>query len=147
MPEAVRALTHDAVVHYENLKTTNSIARFLITQGRERPIALIELFSLKAVRSWYSSESHSFEGTVAMIQFCYLPFVAFGIRTAWRQRCPQRNFVLVASGVLLYFWAMTVFTALPILRYMVPAISLLLVCAATCLLSPKPDVANPAAGP
>jgi 4-amino-4-deoxy-L-arabinose transferase-like glycosyltransferase len=142
MPEAVRALTHDAVVHYQNLKTTNSIARFLINQARERPIALIELFSLKAVRSWYSSESHSFEGTVAMIQLCYLPLVAFGIRTAWRERRQQRNFVLVTLGVLLYFWAMTVFTALPILRYIVPAISLLLLCAAAVL---KPQYPNPAA--
>ena len=42
----------------------------------------------------------------------------------------QRNFVLVTLSILFYFWAMTVVTALPIVRYLVPSFSLLLICAA-----------------
>ena len=133
MPDAVRALTQDAVVHYQNLKTTPSILRFLITQARVKPIAVLELFSLKAVRSWYGSESHRFEKAVAIIQLCYLPFVVLGLRRAWKGSRKQRNFVIVALGIVVYFWAMTVFTALPLLRYMVPAVSLLIICAATVL--------------
>jgi hypothetical protein len=131
MPAGVHALIQDAVIHYQNLKTTSSIVHFLITQLQERPISVIELFLLKAVRSWYGSESHSFERAVATIQLCYLPFVLLGVRRAWRGNHRQRNYVVVALGIVLYFWAMTVFTALPILRYMVPAVSVLLICGAS----------------
>jgi hypothetical protein len=138
MPEAVHALAQDAVAQYQDLKTTSSIAHFLITQARERPLSVVELFVVKAIRSWYGSESHSFEKAILIIQLCYLPFVIFGARRAWKGGRKQRNFVIVAVGIVTYFWAMTVFTALPILRYIVPAISLLIICAASasnCLAS------------
>ncbi len=133
MPKAAHALAHDAVAQYQDLKTTSSIAHFLITQARERPKSVVELFAFKAVRSWYGSESHRFEKAVAIIQLCYLPFVVLGVRRAWKGGHKQRNFVIVALGIVVYFWAMTVFTALPILRYMVPAVSLLIICAASIL--------------
>lgn len=131
MPEGVRALTQDAIAHYPNLKSTSSIMRFFITYASENPTSVIELILLKAGRSWYGSESHSFENTILLTQLCYLPFVASGLRRSWLCGPRQRNLVIAAMGVVLYFWAMIVFTALPILRYMIPPVSLLLLCAAT----------------
>ncbi len=114
-------------------RTTTSIANFMVVQIRERPESVIKLFLLKAVRSWYSNESHTLEKWVAVIQLFYLPFVIFGMRIVWRGGRQHKNFLLVAMGITLYFWMMTVITALPILRYMVPTVSLLMVFAAAAL--------------
>lgn len=133
MPKSVQLLTENAITHYKQLKTTTSIAHFLIAQLREQPRAVIQLFLLKAARSWYGNESHRFEGWVAAIQLLYLPFVLLGMRIVWKGGRQQRNFLLVAIGVALYFWAMTTLTALALLRYMVPALNILMVLVAVAL--------------
>jgi len=133
MPAPVHVLVQDAVTHYQNLKTTSNIVHFIITQVQERPISVIELFLLKAVRSWYGSESHSFEKAVAIIQLCYLPLVVLGVRRTWGGSREQRVFLVVTMGIVMYFWAMTVFTAMALLRYMIPGISVLSVCAANVI--------------
>jgi 4-amino-4-deoxy-L-arabinose transferase-like glycosyltransferase len=133
MPESVRALTEDAVAHAKQLRSTTSIATFLVVQIRQRPEAVIKLFLLKAVRSWYGNESHTLERRVAVIQLFYLPLVIFGMRIVSRGGRQHKNFLLVAMGITLYFWTMTAITALPILRYMVPTVSLLMVFAAAAL--------------
>jgi 4-amino-4-deoxy-L-arabinose transferase-like glycosyltransferase len=43
MPQNVRALTQDAVEHYKDLKTTGSIANFLIAKIREEPRVVAQL--------------------------------------------------------------------------------------------------------
>src|SRR6266498_5172466 len=86
----------------------------MVVQIRERPESVIKLFLVKAVRSWYSNESHTLEKWVAVIQLFYLPFVIFGMRIVWRGGRQHKNFLLVAMGITLYFWMMTVITALPI---------------------------------
>jgi 4-amino-4-deoxy-L-arabinose transferase-like glycosyltransferase len=133
MPESVRTFTEDAVAHAKQLRTTTSIANFVVVQIRERPEAVIKLFLLKAVRSWYGNESHTLERRVAIIQLFYLPFVIFGMRIVWRGGLQHKNFLLVAMGITMYFWTMTAITALPILRYMVPIVSLLMVFAAAAV--------------
>src|SRR5437870_5614224 len=133
MPESVRTLTEDAVAHAKQLRTTTSIANFMVAQIREKPEAVVRLFLLKAVRSWYGSESHTRETWVVVIQLFYLPFVVFGVGTVWRGGRQQKNFLLVAMAITLYFWTMTAITALAILRYMVPVVSLLMVFAAVAL--------------
>lgn len=130
MPQDVRALTKDAVEHYKDLKTTGSIANFLITKAREEPIVVAEFFLIKAARSWYGNESHTFEMWVLVIQLLYLPFLIFGAREMSRGDRQQRNFLLVVTAITLYFWAMTTLTALPELRYLVPALSLVMIVAA-----------------
>lgn len=130
MPLGVRALMQDAVAHYPDLKTTSSIARFLIAKTREEPTVVAQLFLIRAARSWYGNESHSFEGWVGLIQLLYLPFVIFGARKMSRGDSKQRNFLWIVAAIVLYFWGMTTFTALPDLRYLVPSMSLVMIVAA-----------------
>ena len=130
MPQDVRALTQDAVKHYKDLKTTSSISKFLLTKAKEEPTVVAQLFLIKAARSWYGSESHAFEKWVLLIQLLYLPFVLFGAREMLRGDRQQRNFLLIVTATTLYFWATTTLTALPDLRYLVPAVSLVMIVAA-----------------
>jgi hypothetical protein len=126
-------LTRDAIDNYKDLKTTGSIARFLLTKARDEPAAVAQLFLLKAARSWYGNESHAFERWIFVIQLPYLPFVVLGARELWRGNRQQRNFLLVVAATMLYFWAMTTFTGMPLLRYLVPAISLVMIVAAVAV--------------
>jgi 4-amino-4-deoxy-L-arabinose transferase-like glycosyltransferase len=130
MPQSVRAFTEDAVEHAKQLRTTSSVANFLVAKVQQKPAVVAQFFLIKATRTWYGSESQSFEKWVLVIQLLYLPFVVFGARVLSRGGRQQRNFLLLVTAVTLYFWALTTLTALPVLRYLVPAVSLLMILAA-----------------
>ena len=128
LPEGARALVRDAASHYPQLKSTSSIAHFMLTKVRQTPTAILELLLVKAARSWFGNESHTLERWVAIIQLFYLPFLLLGTRTVWEYGdAPQKNFALLAFVITAYFWIMTTVTAEAILRYMVPVTCLLVV--------------------
>jgi hypothetical protein len=102
----------------------------VLRKAKEEPGTLAELFLIKAERSWYGSESHAFEKWVLLVQIVYVPFLILGAREFWRRDRRQRNFLLLGTGVTLYFWSVTTLTALPDLRYLVPTVSLTMVIAA-----------------
>jgi Dolichyl-phosphate-mannose-protein mannosyltransferase len=133
LPAKVQSLTEEAVAHYHELKTTRSLAKFIFRKAKEEPGALAELFLIKAGRSWYGSESHAFEEVVLLVQMVYVPFVILGARELWRHDRRQRSFLLLVTGITLYFWSVTTLTALPDLRYLVPTVSLTMIVAAVAL--------------
>jgi 4-amino-4-deoxy-L-arabinose transferase-like glycosyltransferase len=133
MPSNVYALTQRAVSHYSQLKTTPEILHFVGQQARDHPGALAELYLVKAARSWYGNESHTYESIIAVIQLCYTPFVAHGLLLLRRGPEKQRWLFFLVVGVVFYFWTMTVLTSLPLLRYLVPALSLMMIPAAASL--------------
>ena len=128
LPEGARALVRDAASHYPQLKSSSSIAHYILTRVRQTPIAILELLLVKAARSWFGNESHTLERWIAIIQLVYLPFLLLGARTVWKYGdAPQKNFALLAIVITAYFWIMTTVTAEAILRYMVPVNCLLVV--------------------
>lgn len=127
LPQGARALVADAAAHYPQLKSTGSIAHFMLHKVRETPIAVLELVSVKAARSWFANETHMLERWIAVIQLFYLPFLLWGIRSVWKYGdAAQKNFALLAAALTAYFWIMTTVTAEAILRYMVPVTCLLM---------------------
>jgi hypothetical protein len=130
IPPRAHAITQDAVGHYSELKSTGSIISFLSVKVRKEPTGIAELVLTKAVRSWYGSESRTFEIWVLAVQALYLSFALLGAWVMSAGDRQQRNFLLIATAITLYFWAMTTFVGLPLLRYLVPPISLVIVFAA-----------------
>jgi hypothetical protein len=130
VPANVAALARDLASHREDLLTTGGIARLLLAKAKEQPINVAHLFLTKAVQSWYGNDSHTHEKWTALIQLFYLPLFAVGAGLAWLRGRQARNFLLIAGGVTIYYWAMTTVAALAIVRYMVPAIGVLMVLAA-----------------
>jgi hypothetical protein len=51
-----------------NLKTIESIIGSIITQLKERPLAVIKFNLLKAARGWYGTDSQKYETAVLLIQ-------------------------------------------------------------------------------
>src|SRR5438874_3145531 len=128
LPEGARALVVDAATHYPQLKSTRSIAHFILTKMCETPTAVLELLLVKAARSWFGNESHTQERWIAIIQVLYLPLLLLGIRIVWKYgNAPQKNFALHTIALTAYFWTMTTVTAEAILRYMVPVTCFLII--------------------
>ena len=133
LPADVRVVAYDVVLHGPHLTDAGSAIRFMLGEMRERPASVGHLFLIKAVRSWYGNDSHTHEKWIALIQLMYLPMVLFGARLAWNHGRGRRNFLLVAAALTLYYWTVTTFVALSIVRYMIPASALLMILAGTGL--------------
>lgn len=129
LPSPVAALANDFAAHRRDFETNRKIIGLLLADIRKKPTAVASLFFVKAMQSWYENDSHHHERWAALIQLFYLPLLLLGAWLARRSDRQYKNFALIACGVGLYYWAMTTFVALAILRYMVPAISLLMVVA------------------
>ena len=129
LPNQVAALADDLAAHRVELRSNGGIARLLLAKVKEKPLEVASLFLTKAVQSWYSNDSHTHEHWTALIQLFYLPLFAVGGWLARQHDRQEKNYLLIAAGVTLYYWAMTTFAALAIMRYMVPSIALLMVMA------------------
>jgi len=129
VPTDVHALAQRVRENQRSLRTTGEVIRFMLLQARNDPSSVIQMGIVKTARSWYGTNAMWHERPVAIIQFVYLSLIVPGIWLAWRLFPAQRFFVVMLLAIMLYFWGMTII-ALSILRYMVPAIGLLLMFAA-----------------
>ncbi|MEO1086888.1 MAG: hypothetical protein AAFY88_21855, partial [Acidobacteriota bacterium] len=117
-------LTRSVEARRAEIRGPGSAAAFLWRYAREEdPAPVVELLAVKAARSWYGTESVRHEGVLLLIQVPALLLAVIGLWRLGRRR-PGVAFGLVA--VAGYFWAMT-FVVLSILRYMVPAMALLMI--------------------
>ncbi len=132
VPSAADDLAHRIYQHQPPLQSTGEVARYLFGELGSDPLAVGEMAFLKAVRSWYGTDAMTFEVPIAMLQAAYLLLISFGIGYAWRRFPGSRFLTCALLAVVLYFWGMT-FLVLSILRYMVPAMGLLLIFGAAAL--------------
>lgn len=133
LPRPVLKLANDFAAHRRDFENNGQVVKLLAADAKANPSAVALLFLTKAIESWYGNDSHRHERWALTMQLVYLPFFMLG---AWLTRGSGRqygNLLLIVGGVTLYYWAMTTFVALPIVRYMVPAISLLMVLAGKAL--------------
>lgn len=126
LPADVVALMQDASTARDQLRSMSEIAQFLGRELREHPQAVIKLGIIKAVRSWYGTDSQRFEQLTLFIQSIYLVLAIGGIGLVWRNHPAARPVLFIFGLVILYFWGMAILV-LPILRIMVPAMGLLFV--------------------
>jgi 4-amino-4-deoxy-L-arabinose transferase-like glycosyltransferase len=126
VPSAAADLMRRMSGHLRDLQTTGRIFHYLATELRQDPVAVLELYSLKVVRTWYGTESGAHEKLIAVLQFLYLLLCGVGMVLAWRRFPEQRYFLALFLTMVLYFWGMAVI-ALSILRYMVPVMAFLLI--------------------
>ena len=129
LPDDVRSVARDVAMHADQFTNSKRVVQFLGMEAREKPVAVVHLFLIKAIRSWYGNDSHTHEKWIVLVQFLYLPVILLGGRLAWNADIQRRNFLLVAGTVTLYYWAMTTIVALAIVRYMLPASALLMILA------------------
>lgn len=107
------------------LDTTGAIVRLVAVEFKEQPLTTTKLFIIKAVRSWYATDSGRFENFALPIQLLYLTVSLYGSWKMW-QRGDRRELIVAIWLIVFYFWSMTTI-ALSILRYMFPAMGLLFI--------------------
>ena len=88
-------------------------------------LTLAKMLWVQASRSWYATESLRFEKYLLLYQLPYLLLAVLGLWSLCRAEGRHRAAGLFILLVVLYFWAMTTLV-LSILRYMVPAMALLM---------------------
>jgi 4-amino-4-deoxy-L-arabinose transferase-like glycosyltransferase len=94
----------------------------LLTQ----PAVMAKLYALKTVRSWFGTNTGRFETPLLLFQAAYLSLALAGSVAMWRLNGSARRAAILVWLMVLYFWGMTII-ALSILRYMVPAMGLLMI--------------------
>jgi 4-amino-4-deoxy-L-arabinose transferase-like glycosyltransferase len=136
VPQDVAALMQDiresSVAIGSRDRGISVIAGKLLSQ----PLPAAKLFAIKAVRSWYGTDSGRFETPIILIQGIYLVVILWCSWAAWKRESLAKESVIGIWLIVLYFWGMTVL-ALSIVRYMVPVMGLLFV------LLPAPFVNRP----
>jgi 4-amino-4-deoxy-L-arabinose transferase-like glycosyltransferase len=104
----------------------------LAAEFRRAPGAVLKLLGLKAARAWFGTASCRAEGAAAAVQAVYVIAGVIGFVVAGR-RVRTRPMVYVMVGWVLCFYLGVVAGAVPLMRYMVPAMLALVVGAAAAL--------------
>ncbi len=127
VPAAALGTMQRFATEEQKLRTTGAIARFMWNETRQHPLAMVELVLFKSIRSWYGTQAKWHERLTAVLQFAYVGAALVGIVLLVRRKFTYPVGFLIA--IVLYTWAMTVIV-LPLLRYMVPAMWIVMALAA-----------------
>lgn len=125
-PLDVLALQKNLFAELYSVNSLSGIGEVLKTHVSTQPLVTLELFAIKAARSWYATDSGRLENIILIVQIVYIGVFCF---SAYRIlfNFPLKKPILALLGVVLfYFWGMTVLV-LSILRYMTPVIGILFV--------------------
>lgn len=126
VPKDVMALMARIADNQANLNTTASIFDYLVQELKARPAPVLKLVALKLGRSWYGTDEMWYEKYVLVIQALYLTAGIIGIALGIRIYRDRLQYILLLLFTVFYFWGMTTLV-LSILRYMVPAMGLMII--------------------
>ena len=121
----LRAFMEATEAQKEQLQSMGAIAKYLAQQVVSRPSAVTQLITLKIARAWYANDRQSLEHWILLLQIPYLVLAGCGLYKTSRMGMLQRRFTGLILLVVGYFWLMTIMS-LSILRYMVPAMMMLM---------------------
>ena len=124
LPADVIRVMANVRAHRGELHSVGDLAARLFEEFRRDPAAVLKLAAIKALRSWYGSDSRRLEALSAGLQAVYLLLVLGCSGFAIRYGGPARRLAIGVWIVAGYFWFMTA-AVLPLLRYMVPSMGLL----------------------
>lgn len=126
VPDDVRALMLDVNAHYDGLTSLGAVAAVMTQQWDTRPMAVIKLYGLKWLRSWYGTDSQRFERPILAVQLCYLAALLWCAWRAATHGAPARRAVVAVACLVGYFQVMNL-AGLTLLRYAVPAMGLAMI--------------------
>jgi 4-amino-4-deoxy-L-arabinose transferase-like glycosyltransferase len=126
VPASVLSVMQAVDQNQRSMRSMSTIFAFLLREFRKNPVGVIELFGIKILRSWYGTNAKWHEVQTAIVQIFVLSVGLVGVVLSWRGDRLAWFFGVVTLSVVVYFWAMTVLV-LSILRYMIPAMSLIIV--------------------
>jgi 4-amino-4-deoxy-L-arabinose transferase-like glycosyltransferase len=126
VPPDVLILQQSILDQYADLHSFGDVIRTMWGHLETEPLAVIELFAIKAARSWYGTDSQQYDRWILIIQIPYLIAIGWGLIATMKHNRPARLLGGIILLIGLYFWGMTTLV-LSIVRYMIPAIGLLFI--------------------
>lgn len=130
MSPALRAFMLRANSQAAEMVSTRVWVEFVRSEWRRDPQVVFEWLSLKLRRVWYATHTRRAESAIAVIQAAYLALSVAGL---WIRRRTHSSLVMALILLTFYCWAMAV-VVMPLLRYMVPIVTLLMIPAAAAFL-------------
>jgi hypothetical protein len=94
--------------------------------AKEQPFAIIKLIGIKAARSWYGTSTGRNEKMLMIIQGFFLMLLLCSFSRIHRKYPEFRYLVFAGAVFFCYFWSMSIIV-LPLVRYMVPVLGLMVV--------------------
>jgi hypothetical protein len=134
--QSVATLMRDIEERAEEMRSLGGILSVWLDEFRSRPIELATVFAHKAARSWFGTDNGSFETLLIAVQIPYLSLLLWASYRAWTQGGLARQLMLSIWLFVIYFWAMSTL-GFGLLRYMVPAMGLLMVLVPSIFCSPS----------
>ncbi len=122
-PEDVEALMMEIKQDYSSFLDRRTIISFFSEKMVESPGTVFKLFGMKALRSWYATDSQSYENLILLAQIPYIVLIVVGSILAWCKQGTFRKIMIVIWLITLINWGMTILVTAT-LRYMVPVICL-----------------------
>jgi len=120
----VRGLMEE--IKIRDLDTADEIIRFSLGELFQRPVPFLELLSLKAARAWYATDRGWYEGQILLFQLFYLIPATLGLLYTIRKYRKKAYWLFLPLAIIGFFWFMD-FAALPLMRYMVPAMGFVMI--------------------
>lgn len=114
------------------LKNISEVIRFSFKELVLNPITFLKLMLIKTERAWYATSQMWWEGKILLIQSFYLFLALIGLAfwlKIYREKIKYLFFLLI---IIFYFWGTTVI-ALSIMRYMVPAMGMVIIFSAVAI--------------
>ena len=87
---------------------------------------MLQMFAIKAARAWYGTDSGVLDTWLLVFQVPIVALLWVGVYKSWRCGRAARDAGVLIAMIVLYFWAITT-AALSIVRYMVPALALMVI--------------------
>ncbi len=128
VPEGVQRIMEE--VRDKNFSTKSDFVEYGIQKLRSDPVPFLQLLLLKAVRSWYATAQGWQEETrLLVLQLFYLIPACIGVFYVMRTPVVKWSSLWLMLLSIGFFWFMT-FSVLSIMRYMVPAMTFVMMFAA-----------------
>jgi hypothetical protein len=115
---------NDLFTRRDEMQSLSGVVAVVAEESQKRPLATAKLFGIKAIMSWYGTDTGHLELAILAVQIPYLALLLWSTWRAWQSGGTARGLALAIWILVLYFWAMTA-TATPLLRYMTPVAGLL----------------------
>jgi hypothetical protein len=122
-PAGVRQLAEASHAFEAGRPSDGEVWAHVGDQATEEPAAFSQLVLLKAVRSWYGSESGRWEAGAALLQAAVLAAVSAGGVLLWRSGRIGRRYTALVTALVAVAWLTTV-AVHSLLRHMVPVLGL-----------------------
>jgi len=138
VPAAVRVVMSNFYSQYGQLDSYGSILRASSVQLREHPLGTVGLIAYKLLRVGYGTDSQQFDSALLVVQGILFLCLLWLSLVAWRMGPPPRQLLKFLISVIGYFWIMSSL-ALPLVRYIVPALGLAFLLVPAAVRRPSPS--------